>query len=74
MQKVFTAQHPTEAHLVKGLLESAGIAAEVQGEPLFSARGGLPMTGDTLPSVWVLDDEQLDEARQVIAAGAESIE
>jgi hypothetical protein len=66
MKKVFVAQHPTEAHLVKGLLESHGIAAEVQGESLFGARGEAPITADTLPSLWVLDDSQVEKAIQIL--------
>jgi hypothetical protein len=34
MKKVFVARNPAEAHLVKGMLESHGIRAEVQGEAL----------------------------------------
>jgi len=66
MIKVFIAQHPTEAHLVAGLLESGGISAEVQGEALFSARGEVPITSSTLPSVWVVDDSQADDALELI--------
>ena len=65
--QVFVAQHPTEAHLVQGLLEANGIVAEVHGESLFSARGEAPATPDTLPSVWVLDDDQAERARVVLA-------
>ncbi|NOT28326.1 MAG: DUF2007 domain-containing protein [Acidobacteria bacterium] len=68
MTQVFVAQHPTEAHLVQGLLEANGIAAEVHGESLFGARGEAPVTPDTLPSVWVLDDDQASSARAVLAA------
>lgn len=57
MKQVFAAQHPAEAHLVKGLLESAGIAAEVRGEDLFGARGSVPTTPETLPSVWIVNDD-----------------
>ena len=57
MNKVFIAQHPTEAHLVKGMLGANGIAAEVRGESLFSARGETPATPDTLPTVWVPDED-----------------
>ncbi len=70
MKKVFVAQHPTEAHLVKGMLESNGIVAEVQGESLFTARGEAPATPDTLPSVWVPDDEDAERALVILAAGA----
>lgn len=68
MKKVFVAQHPTEAHLVAGLLESHGISSRVRGEALFSVRGEAPITADTLPSVWVLDDERAREAVDLIAA------
>jgi hypothetical protein len=66
LKQVFVAQHPTEAHLVKGMLEANGIVAEVHGESLFSARGEAPLTPDTLPSVWVLDDDQTSKARVVL--------
>jgi hypothetical protein len=65
VQQVFVAQHPTEAHFIRGLLEAAGIHALVRGESLFSVRGETPATVDTLPSVWVGDDEA-DRAREVI--------
>jgi len=34
MKKVYIAKHPTEAHLIKGLLESYSISCEVRGEVL----------------------------------------
>lgn len=67
MKQVFVAQHPTEAYLVKGLLEANGIIAEVHGESLFSARGEAPATPDTLPSVWVLDEGEASRALVVLA-------
>ena len=67
MRKVYVARHPTEAHFLKGLLASQGIEAEIRGEALFGARGELPVTSDTCPSVWVLDDSQLDRALLLIA-------
>ena len=66
MEQVFVAQHPTEAHLVRGLLEANGIVAVVRGESLFGARGEAPVTPDTLPSVWV-DDSDASRARVVLA-------
>ena len=63
MKQVFVAQHPTEAHLVAGFLESRGIQAVIQGEALFGARGEVPVTPATLPSVWVPDDEEADAVR-----------
>jgi len=76
LRRVYVARHPTEAHFLKGLLASQGIEAEIRGEALFSARGELPVTSDTCPSVWVLDDSQLDRAlpvdRGVRTSGASS--
>lgn len=66
MTKVFTAQHPTEAHLISGLLNTCGIMTAVRGEPLFGARGEVPVSADTLPSVWVLDDADAQTALEII--------
>ncbi len=66
MKQVFVARNPAEAHLVQGMLESRGIRAEVRGEALWGTRGEIPLTPDSLPSVWVLDDLQLPEAIRVV--------
>jgi hypothetical protein len=68
MVKVFVADHPTEAHLIAGLLQSRGIASHVQGETLFATRGGVPAGTSTLPSVWVDDDAQAEEALAIITS------
>jgi len=68
MNKVFAAQHPLEAHFIEGLLEAQGIEAEVHGEDLYCARGDVPLTPETLPSVWVLADSQVEEAMDLITA------
>lgn len=66
MVKVFVANHPTEAHLIAGLLQSRGIPSHVQGETLFATRGEVPLSTSTLPSVWVDDDSQAEEALAII--------
>jgi len=66
MKQVFVARDPVEAHLVKGLLESRGIDAEVRGEALWGTRGETPLTPETLPTVWVLDDKKASEAARVV--------
>jgi hypothetical protein len=71
MTQIFVARHPTEAHLIKGVLEAAGIPAEVQGERLFAVRGEVPVTPDTQPTVWVAD-EQAAAARAVIADSSQA--
>jgi hypothetical protein len=64
--QVYLAADPLEAHLVKGLLESAGIEAAVGGEALFAVRGAVPMTTETLPSVWVVQEDTVARARELI--------
>ena len=67
MKRVHVASDPVEAQFVKAFLESAGIAAVVRGEHLFALRGGLPMTAETLPSVWIEDEEDLEQAQRLLA-------
>ncbi len=62
MRQVFVAKHIAEAHLVRGFLEAEGIHAEVRGDALYGARGETPVTPETCPSVWVLDDGQAPRA------------
>ena len=52
--------------MVRGILESAGIEAVVRGEVLFSARGEVPITPETAPSVWIVAKSRYDEARRII--------
>lgn len=59
MEQVFAAYTTAEAHLVKGLLESEGIAAEVRGEVLAGILGDIPLM-ENRPSVWV---EERDASR-----------
>ena len=66
MLRVFVAQDPFEAHVVKDYLGSIGIEATVRGEYLFGIRGGVPLTEDTLPSVWLVYDEDLEPALSLI--------
>jgi hypothetical protein len=67
MSKVFIAHDPVEAHLVKSLLERAGVMASVQGESLFGLRPEIGNAPDSLPSVWITKDKQLTEALEIIA-------
>jgi hypothetical protein len=67
MKRVFVAHDPIEAHFVKGLLESEGIEAEVQGESLFGLRPEIGISSDTLPSVWIGQESQLAAALKFVA-------
>jgi hypothetical protein len=62
MKLVFTAKHPTEAHLIRGMLEAEGIRAEVRGDQLYGAFGELPV----LPTVWILDPAADTEANRLV--------
>ena len=57
MIKVYSAETALETNLVRGLLEQNGIKAIVHGEQLLSARGELPFTPETSPSVWVRKED-----------------
>lgn len=66
MLKIYVANNPTEAHFIAGLLNDAGIDAHVQGEALWGARGEVPPSPATLPSVWINNDQQAEDALGVI--------
>lgn len=57
MPKVYSAQNPVEAHIVKGMLEQQGIAARVNGEYLQGGIGELPLID--LVTVSVADEDYL---------------
>jgi hypothetical protein len=66
MTRVYTAANPSEAELVRQLLEHEGIRAVVQGASLWGARGGLPFGTDTSPTVCV-NDADSQRALQILA-------
>jgi hypothetical protein len=65
MKQLYIADDPTEAHLVKGILEQYGISCEIRGEALWIARGQLPLTSETLPTIWIIDDNRYEEATEL---------
>ena len=58
MKSIYQAAHGVDAHMVRALLEQAGIPAQVRGEYLQGALGELPVSG--MVAVWV---PQSDAAR-----------
>jgi hypothetical protein len=62
MKLVHTARHPAEAHLIRGILESHGIRAEVKGDQLYGAFGELPV----LPTVWIFEEALASDADRLI--------
>lgn len=67
MKRVYVATTPVDAQFVKAFLASAGIEASVRGEHLFALRGSVPMTDETLPSVWIEDEDDLEQAQRLLA-------
>jgi hypothetical protein len=67
LKKVYIAKNPADAHLLKGLLEGENIEVEVRGEFLYGVRGEVPITPDTCPSVWVMDDSDYDKAMELVS-------
>ncbi len=63
MKTVLHALNSIEAHVIKGLLESEGIASSIQGEFLQGAIGELPANG--LIRV-VVDEKYYQQASDII--------
>lgn len=71
MKLVYTADDPIQAHVIKNFLQARGIPAVVAGDELFWVRGpGASMSNDSLPQVWVTNDEDALRALGLIAEGA----
>jgi hypothetical protein len=63
MKPLHTARHATEAHLVRGYLESHGVNTVVRGEFLTGGIGELPAD---LCKVWVTDDAEFARANDLL--------
>lgn len=64
MKEVYATRNPAEAHLVRGLLENAGIAAVVQNDVLTTGVGEI--VEDLVPSVCILDESQAEQAAEIV--------
>jgi len=75
MQCIHQTSNRTLAQLLRGVLESEGIPALVQGEHLTPLQGETPAGASAQYRVCILDDEQLPRAsllaRHWLARGAE---
>lgn len=63
MKSVYQAAHSVDAHMIRALLEQAGIPAQVRGEYLQGALGELPVNG--MVTVWV-PDADATRARELV--------
>lgn len=64
--KIFSASNPVEAHIVCELLKSQHIMAKVHSSEIFSLKGEIPLTNDTDPYVWLLDENDESKAREIV--------
>ncbi|MGA2501482.1 MAG: DUF2007 domain-containing protein [Tepidisphaeraceae bacterium] len=64
-QQIYSSRDLAEAHFVKGLLDMEEIPATVQGGPLQAVLGESSSTAESLPSVWV-DEENVGRAMEII--------
>ena len=65
MIQAYVAQNLMQAHLIRGFLDSEGIFSVVRGEHLVAIQGEVPITMDTLPSIWVAEEDR-ERARELI--------
>lgn len=66
MRKLYTAANLPEAYIVFHLLSQAGIEARVFNENAQGGLGELPFT-HTYPEVWLMDEDDMTRARDVVA-------
>src|SRR5687768_4904637 len=66
MKHVYTGRDEMDANFVRGLLEQAGIEAVVQGGALEGAWSTLPLSAQSLPSVFVKTDEDVARAAPIL--------
>ena len=67
MIRVFEALNFPEANYVCGLLQAAGIEAELRGDTLFSFVGAGTQVPGVLPAVWIAHREDEPRARELVA-------
>jgi|GEM_PF-5137386 hypothetical protein len=65
MRQVQAPRSLSEAHLVRGVLEAAGIASSIHGEELTAGEGARSAVVELRPSVWVADADA-DAAVEVL--------
>ncbi len=67
MHKVYSHFNPAMVQLVKNELEQRGIESTIKGEHLASVVGGAAGATDAWSELWVVDEERLGEAVEVVS-------
>jgi hypothetical protein len=65
MKRVYSSLSAAQCNLLKSVLESRGIPCAVRNEIVSGLAGRVPFT-EVWPELWVLDDRQFEEARQIL--------
>ena len=68
LKKIYEADGPGDAHVLRGLLEVEGIDSVVRGDDMVPLQGGSLAYIEMVTSVWVLDDDPDRYARAVAIA------
>ncbi len=64
MKQVFSSPDSAQVGLARSILEASGIACEVRNEAVSQAMWTMPFS----PELWVLRDEDYDEARRLVSS------
>ena len=67
LKKLYSAVSLPDAHLIRNLLEQAGIEAHVLNENAQGGVGQLPVM-EACPQIWIADERDLERARQILEA------
>jgi Putative prokaryotic signal transducing protein len=67
VKKLYRAANLPDAHILRGLLEQAGISVRVFNENAQSGVGQLPFT-EAWPEIWVAEERDLARAREIVQA------
>ena len=65
LKKLYVARGPGDAHVLRGLLESAGVRSVIRGDDFVPLQGGTLMRMETRSSVWVLEDDTYPRAFEI---------
>lgn len=67
MKKLYSAASLPDAHLIRNLLDQAGIEARVFNENAQGGVGQLPVM-EACPQIWIVNERDLQRARQLLEA------
>ena len=65
LKKLYVARGPGDDHVLRGLLESAGVRSVIRGDDFVPLQGGNLMRMETWSSVWVLEDDTYPRALEI---------